>query len=282
MSKYKLLALDVDGTLLNPQGEITPRVHHAICQAVDAGCLVTLATGRRLRPARRFAGQLGLKLPLILYSGGIIYDTATEKALYHQPIPKEFLKKTIDLLLPDFGVCLLQSPLQGEYIWFGPTEYDNPYQRDYATNPARADLVRRCDFRDLYRIEDVLTIASLGLSSNLEPLVKILQANLDCNIYSYSLSDSTINGLYGLDLLPVNNTKANALKWLASHFGLTMSETMVVGDGPNDVEMFEAAGLSVAMGNAIDKVKALADVVVKPNSEDGVAEAIERFILGGS
>lgn len=279
MPKYKLLALDLDGTLLTPQEEITPRVRKAVAQAVEAGCVVTLATGRRLRPAQRFASELGLNVPLILYSGGIIYDTNSQNALYHRPIPANFLKKAIELIPPDIGLGLLQSPLRGEYIWFGPPEHDSPFQRDYATNPKRADLVKRCDFQTLHQVEDVLTVTSIGPSANITRLTATLLSNLDCNIYRYKLRHAVHADLYGFDLLPPTNTKAHALEWLAAYYNLTLAETTVVGDGPNDVEMFKVAGLAVAMGNAIPDVKAVAHAVVGPNTQDGVAEAIERFIL---
>lgn len=280
MSKYKLLALDLDGTLLDPHEQITTKVRHAIYQAVEAGCLVTLATGRRLRPARQFAADLGLKLPLILYSGGLVFDTQTERALYHRPLSAEFLKQALEVVLPTgLGLALLQSPVQGEYIWFGPSEYDNPYLHDYATNPMRSDLVKRCTHAELAQVKDVLTVLSVGPATNISDLTERVRSRLECNVYQYKLQHAQMSNLCGFDLLPLANTKAKALEWLAHHYGLTLEQTLVVGDGPNDVEMFKVAGLGVAMGNAIPQVKAVAGAVVGSNSEDGVAQAIERFIL---
>ncbi len=277
--QYKLLALDLDGTLLDPDERITPRVRTAVHQAVESGCLVTLATGRRLRPARQFAHQLGLKLPLILYSGGIIFDTQTETALYHRPIPQAFLQRAIELIPPELGLGLLQSPVQGEYIWFGPPEHDSPFQRDYARDPIRADLVKRCAFNDLCKVEDVLTITSVGPAENIIPLTQKMRGGLECNLYGYTLRHPILKDMHGFDLLPLTNTKAHALRWLAAYFDINIAHTMVVGDGPNDLEMFEVAGLGVAMGNATSEVKASAGAIVASNRADGVAEAIERFIL---
>jgi HAD superfamily hydrolase (TIGR01484 family) len=174
---------------------------------------------------------------------------------------------------------LLQSPVHGEYIWFGPAEDDNEYQRDYASDPTRSDLIRRCAMTDLAKVQDVLTMVHVGVAESIKALTEALSSRLECNIYPYRLQQGRLSGLQGFDLLPVTNTKAQALQWLTQHFGFSLQEVMAVGDGPNDVEMFEVAGLGVAMGNAIAEVKARAGATVASNNEDGVAEAIERFIL---
>ena len=282
MAGYKLIALDVDGTLLDPTGMIRPRVRAAVQAAVAAGAVVTLATGRRHRPARKIAADLGIAVPLILYSGSIIYDPQTESALLHRPLPAEFVKSAL-ALLRQAGINggVLQSPLRGERIVLGPLEHDDPYIRDYATDPLRADLVERRSPEALAAVEDPLVVVAAGPKQVARQLENLIRENesLGCTLYGYRLRHTRVPELYGYDLLPLGHTKAIALDWLARHFGLELSQVMVVGDGLNDLEMLRVAGLGVAMGNAAPEVKAVAGAIVATNQDDGVAEAIERFVL---
>jgi hydroxymethylpyrimidine pyrophosphatase-like HAD family hydrolase len=280
---YKLIALDVDGTLLDPTGTIRPRVRAAVQQAVSAGAIVTLATGRRHRPARKIAADLGIAaVPLILYSGSIIYDPQTESALLHRPLPADFVRNAL-ALLRQAGINggVLQSPLRGERIFLGPLEHDDPYIRDYATDPLRADLVERRSHEALAAVEDPLVVVAAGPEHVARKLEKLIRENesLGCTLYGYRLRHTRVPELYGYDLLPLGHTKAIALEWLARHYGLDLSQVMVIGDGLNDLEMLRVAGLGVAMGNAAPELKAIAGAIVATNQDDGVAEAIERFVL---
>ncbi len=279
---YKLVALDIDGTLLDPGGTIRPRVREAVRRVVAAGVIVTLATGRRHRAARYVADELGIAAPLILYSGSVIYDPPTESALLHRPLSAEFVREAVALLREaGMNPGILQSPLRGERIYLGPPEHDDDYMRDYASHPVRSDLVERRAYDDLAQVEDPLVVIATGPGQAARYLLNCIQdaGRLNCNLYGYALRSSNLSDLHGFDLLPPTHTKATALEWLAAHFGLELSETLVIGDGPNDVDMLRAAGLGVAMGNATPEVKAAADIVVGSNQEDGVAEALERFIL---
>lgn len=277
---YRLLAIDIDGTLLDPNGEIRPGVRQAVRAAVQAGCLVTLATGRRQRSARYIADELGLQVPLILYTGSLIYDTLSESALMEQPLPAAFLRQTIRLVR-EAGLrpAVLQSPLQGEYIYLGPSEDDDEYTRSFAEDKIRADLIQRRTYEELPAIEQALTLSVAGPGKVARVLAAKLPTQIDCSIFSYPLRHRILPDLHGFDVIQAGVSKGKALRWLASHFGIAISETVAIGDSPNDIEMLKAAGLGLAMGNATPEVKAVAKTSVASNAEDGVAEAIERFIL---
>ncbi len=279
---YKLIALDIDGTLLDPAGQVRPRVRQAVRQAVKAGVVVTLATGRRHRSARLVAQSIGLATPLILYSGSLVYDPGQEQALLHRPLSPAFVSAGIGLLR-EAGLSpgIFQSPLQGERIFLGPAEHDDLYLRDFATHPTRADLIERRPYARMVDIADPLVVMSAGSAAIVARLTEQINQNgqLACNLYSYSLARTSLPDLYGFDLLPPDHTKAYALKWLAAYYGFGLAQTMVVGDGANDLEMIRVAGLGVAMGNATPEVQAVADVIVGTNAQDGVAEAVERFVL---
>lgn len=280
---YKLVALDIDGTLLNPAGQISPRVQQTIRQAVEAGCMVTLATGRRLKAARHFAEALQVPVPIILYSGSLIYDVYNEEVLLQRALPPEFVRTMVELLR-EVGLSpgILQSPLAGENIYLGPPEHDNAYLRDYATRSDRSQLVQRCDFTEMPHLADPLVVIAPGSNLTRDYLRQNLRTLPDFEFYlhSYQLAPHTgIETLFGHDFLPMGYHKGFALEWLAARYGLTLQDTLAVGDGSNDMDMLQAAGLGVAMGNADAEIKAVADLVCPPNSEDGVAWIIEKYIL---
>ena len=279
---YRLIALDVDGTLLNPQSRVNPRVKEAVQAATSKGCIVTLATGRRHRPARLIARELGIEVPLILYSGNLIYDTAQEKPLLHRTLGPAFVKGTIEFLSEmQVSVAILQSPLHGERIFIGPGEDTDPYLKAYAARPDRTDLIVRCSPQELLEVPDPLVVCGVGPGRLEEPLLTRLEewGNFDSNLYSYTLRTAPLTDLHGFDFLPPDHNKGYALTWLAHHYGIDLAETLAIGDNSNDLDMLQTAGLGIAMQNASDIVKAGADVVTGSNAEDGVAEALERYVL---
>ncbi len=279
---YKLIALDVDGTLLNPQSRVNPRVKEAVQAATRKGCIVTLATGRRHRPARLIAQELGIEVPLILYSGNLIYDTGQEKPLLHRTLDPAFVRAALEFLSEmQVSVAILQSPLHGERIFVGPGEDADPYLKAYTARPDRTDLIVRCSLQKLLEVPDPLVVCGVGPGRLEEPLLTRLAgwSNLESNLYSYALGTAPVMDLHGFDLLPPDHNKGYALAWLAHHYGFELAETLAIGDNRNDLDMLQAAGLGVAMQNASAIVKARADVVTGSNAEDGVAEALERYVL---
>src|SRR5829696_8927686 len=109
MKPVRLIALDVDGTLLDPREEVRPRVRAAIREAIDRGCLVTLATGRRFVGAAHIAEDLGLALPLVLHGGAVVQDSATAAVIYQDPLEPATVEELLRLLLPEHQVIVYES-----------------------------------------------------------------------------------------------------------------------------------------------------------------------------
>jgi hypothetical protein len=177
---------------------------------------------------------------------------------------------------------VLQSPLGGENIVLGPPEHDNDYLRDYATRADRAPLIMRHPFDLLHEIPHPLVVIAPGSRFTNEYLRENLRPPADFPFYfhSYKLQPHTgIDSLWGHDFFPPDYSKAVALTWLAQQHGLTLEQTIAIGDGTNDIDMLRAAGLGVAMQNAEAQVQAAAKLVCPPNSEDGVAWVIEKYVL---
>jgi len=264
--KYRLIALDLDGTLLNSKLELTGRVREAVRRARRAGARVTIATGRMYRSVLPYAIKLGIDVPLITYQGALVKTVSGEEMLYY-PVPVELAKKVIRQV-KEYGYHIniyLDDSLYVEQI----TEEGRRYAEmsKVPLHPV-GDLLKFLD-RDPTK---VLVIAK-------EELLDKLSAELK-PMFRDTLHISKSRPHF-LEFSHPRATKAYALSVMLAHYGLQREELLAVGDGYNDLEMLEYAGLGVVTGNARDEIKAVADYVAPSNDEDGVAEVIEKFVCSG-
>lgn len=271
----KLIALDVDGTLLDPGEEITPRVRQAVREAIGAGCLVTLATGRRLPGAQHIAQELGLALPLILHGGAVVQDSATGAVIYQDPHEPETVEALVDLFLArGHQPIVYESPGFGGRLYIGDPARDNEPLRKY--DAMRGPFERVAD-AELRTKRHVLSVATVGDDERLPALRDEAAAIPGA---STLLTEWNLLSCLALEVFNRGCSKARAVAHIAEAHGITMDEVMAIGDGLNDCELLAAAGLGVAMGNACPEAAAVARVRVGRNDQDGVAEAIDRYVLG--
>ncbi len=273
MTAVGLIALDMDGTILAPDGSLSARVKRAVHEARARGVVVALATARRWTGAAPIAQELELAGPLILYDGALAQnfpDGATQ------------LRRTLDARLAQGAAAALAarelqvvaqySDAQGERLAVSEHPPHPQWMRSYLANfRGQATYVA---------LESLAELAPLRLVS-FGP-IKRLRGALD------ALSDAPVGrqilplGNYGIAELTVfspDASKGAGLRWLAQRLGIPLEQTMAIGDGVNDVSMLRDAGLGVAMGNAAPEVRQAADVVTAANDEDGAALAIERYVL---
>lgn len=281
----RLLVLDIDGTILDPSEIVTPIVRQAIGDALRHGVEVVLATGRRLRTTLPIVQELGIRLPLVLYNGSLIWSTADRKPLHRAAFSPEMLAPVIKrATAAGMPPVLLQGPdrdavdrvaVAAGTLETGPdgTSFLPPWYDD--------DDVEQIPIEALHLAPDVLKINVFGteaevraLSSELRPLGI---ATFHAGPFAWRGRDPQWTGIYHMP----GASKARAVARLAADLGITMDDVVAVGDGDNDLELIEAAGIGVAMGNAPAFVQARADVVVRGHDENGVAEAIERVVLSG-
>jgi len=260
----KLIAIDIDGTLITPDKRVTPRVREALRYVEGRGIMVSLVTGRLYPTCKKYAVELGLSGPCVIYQGAMIIDHRTDKVLYELRIPKD---KAIDILRYSREHNLALNVYIDQFTFY--TERPNQYSiLDAQLNEVEIQIVKN--------LEEILICDPLKLMFVEDP--KIISRLEEI----FSRRDE---GLIALTSLPqfleiVNKraTKADALKWIAERFNIKREEVMAIGDSHNDIPMIEWAGIGVAMGNADEKVKQSADFITLPNTEDGVAYAIELFV----
>ena len=277
-TNIKLLVIDIDGTLLNPQGEITPYTRTTVLAAQKAGIVVTLATARRYCNTAPVAHDLGLIGPIIVYDGALIVQYPQGNILYSRPLQAAIAQQAVDLLV-QHKVQPVVHPDDGlvEEVWTGPPDLDNLWLDAYFA--AYPDRMRRMPYANLCTGHPdprrVVTFTSEEAVQGLIPAV----AALPCSWNSIK------RGSYGSAELVVMHqgcSKASGVAALAQSLGIAMQEVMAVGDNNNDIEMLRAVGWGVAMGQAPINVQAAANAVTLSNREDGAARAIERYALRGA
>ena len=278
--QYRLAVLDIDGTLLDSSGAIPHRVKEAVRAAHKRGCLVTLASGRRLSAIRGVAAELGLATPLILCNGGLVYDLERETALHAAALSPEAVAAAVHLIWEaGHQPVVYENPLQGERIFTGPLERQNAAAAHYFGRPHLNTV--RLERNSLAAIVEPLLLTAMGEAAEIEALTLLVQrAGITCQTLIEHQSFVPGSRWWQLDLMAPGCSKGAALLHLCEITGVRPAETLAIGDGINDLELIRAAGLGIAMGNAVAAVRGAAQVIVADNDHGGVAEALETHVLG--
>jgi Cof subfamily protein (haloacid dehalogenase superfamily) len=259
---FKLLALDLDDTLLNGEFRISAENRRAIRGAARQGALITLATGRMFRSALPFARELGIDLPLITYHGALI-RTAGGKTLCHQPVPLEAARMVAT-------VCLrhgfhVNAYLDDELFVAEENELSRYYQNIAG--------VRVTAVGDLAAFLSVPPTKLTVISRN----GRFDELKDELNMRFGSRLSITISRPDFLEITDRLATKGQALKYLAELLQIPREQVAAVGDSQNDIDMLLYAGTGVAVANARQEVKAVADLVTASNLDHGVAVFIRRY-----
>ncbi|GAC1455652.1 MAG: pyridoxal phosphatase [Ktedonobacteraceae bacterium] len=273
--EIKLLAIDIDGTLLTPQREIAPRTLLAVRAAQEAGIIVTLATARRYLNTRQLAEALELAIPLITYDGALIIQHPQGKILHTNPFQALIAQQAVEVLIRHAIQPVVHHIVDSvEEIWTGPAEFDNAWIMDYFN--AFPQLIRRMPYAALCTgHEDPLRVVAFAPEDVIASLVPEISA-LQC---SWNAIKQGNYGYAEMAIMHTHCSKASGLTALAQQRNIPLAHVMAIGDNNNDIEMLEAVGWGVAMGQASDTVRSIAQAVTTSNTEDGVALAIERYAL---
>lgn len=271
----KLVAIDIDGTLLNRDKQITQHTRETIQAAQAAGIIITLATARRYQNSVAFAEELDIAMPLILCDGTLTMQYPQHTVVSTHLFDPNSAQQAVDILVQHaIQPVVHHITAQGEETWSGPSEFDNAEVAAYFNlypNIKRLPYAMLCAGQP-----GPLRVVAFASKEAIHAITPAI-ADLDCAWYTIA------RGNYAsAEIVTMNSacSKASALATLAQTYAISMNEVMAIGDGVNDREMLQAAGWGVAMGHASDTLKAIANAVTGSNSEDGVAQAIERYVLG--
>lgn len=263
---YKIVALDLDGTLLDDHRGISARNRAAVRAAVEAGVLVVLTTGRPLAGMRQYCDMLELTGPVITTGGAVTHDRGTGQVLDSLPIPHDLAREIIHRLQQ--RNYYLQLYREGNrYLCERVTRYSPVYTRLIGMQPQ--------EMGDFLSLPDVTTfkILSVDSSDRCASMVEYVSEAFGDRVMSKRSFP------FFAEVYHKEATKGCALHRLATRLGVKQSEVMAVGDSGIDLSMVEYAGLGVAMANATKEMLEVADTVTASNIEDGVAQAIEKYIL---
>ncbi|MBM3701256.1 MAG: HAD family phosphatase [Actinobacteria bacterium] len=260
--KYRLAAIDLDDTLLDSEKKISRPTLQIIREMNDKGLIIVLATGRNYNGSRRYHDELGLSTPMINCSGAVVVDSRKNE-LFSLPVNFNDAKKV--LLFAKQKNVHAQIESSYEYYFEKHNEYTERHAFFYG--------YRGVEIQDLLNRNDIEVLKVLILS---EP-------HIIGKIKSEAVKK--FHGLKVLQSLPsfleFNNpgtSKGMALKFLSSYYSVKKEEIIAFGDSELDVSMMEHAGFFVAMGNASDEIKKMADYVTDCNDNDGVAKALKELV----
>jgi HAD superfamily hydrolase (TIGR01484 family) len=244
MGSYKLIALDMDGTLLDDEQKVSAENRKWINRAMDAGITVCLSTGRGIQSALPYAEELELQTPLVTVNGSEIWEN-----------PDVLLRRH---LMDAPRIHQMQQLAVDHDIWYWAYSVEGIFNKDnWRPNLEEVEWLKFGFYTEDDEIRQA--IHDKVSSWNVMEMTNSHPSNLECN--------------------PKGISKASGLHEVCQLLGIQMSEVVAMGDSLNDAAMIQAAGLGVAMGNAQPSIKEIADLVTETNQADGVAKAIRDHVL---
>lgn len=286
---YKLVAIDIDGTLLNSKGEMTDRTKQVLRKASEQGIYIVLTSGRLTDTVEKFCNEIGADKYLIAENGASIINLQTKELEFSKYISKDVVNKVLDICdenniyyMVYTNKELIVKNIKHMAMFF--------YKQNYNPNARIKTIVSGRDY--INSVTDNFTklmicdedraiynniVAKLSKIPEIDvlpvPHISNKQLELDGKetVLEYSYADISAKG----------TNKWTAIKELMTKLGISENEVIAIGDNINDIKMIENAGLGVAMKNGSPHVRALADVVAPSNNEDGVAYIVEKYVLNG-
>lgn len=264
----RLIATDMDDTLLDAGSNLTERTLNALRGAMDAGVMISLSSGRMPESMLPFAEKIGVNAPMILFNGALIYDHRTDETLFSNPIPAD-IALGVAKMIEDMGIYLQIYPGKGYYC------------------------NRRCEHTDRYEASIRVPCTELGvpvsrwMTGGMVKMLAIATPEVidDAQKKLREAFPTGVNFMkskaHYLEIVAEGIDKGRAIHVLAEKLGLSTDEIMAFGDGQNDATMIAAAGTGVAMENAVPECKAAAKRIAPRSTEDGVAQVIEEYLHEG-
>ncbi|MFC2069866.1 Cof-type HAD-IIB family hydrolase [Chloroflexota bacterium] len=266
-----MLVVDIDGTLLDKNGNISETDIKALAEAGDAGLRISLSTGRVVQASMRFIKQMELDGYHMFFDGALVYNPGKEEEVYVEPISRELVRQMIEFARKvglDFDLYSITHFFAERETW--ATDIRRDFFKIMPT------LV---DFKEIWQtermIKGTLVVASDEEKAKANDFVRHFKDNLH---FSWTRTPAYPD-IDFINVIAKDASKGKALEALVSFLGIELSEVMAVGDGVNDISLISIAGLGVAMDNASAELKAVADDITLDVDNNGVAAAVNKFLL---
>ncbi|MHB9144450.1 MAG: Cof-type HAD-IIB family hydrolase [Symbiobacteriia bacterium] len=270
--RYRLVATDIDGTLLNEHHQPSPRTRAALAELQARGVIVVLSTGRPPRNIRTLYESLGLSEPVVALNGALTFHPVEDAILLHRPLPSPVASRVLTAIRsvdPEMNVGM-------EFL----DEWYVNHIDDHLKARIAAGLVPVLPV--VGNLADIVAADDRGVSKLYFLATPPRRAAIENAFAAAGLSPEitvTSSGKDFVEVLAAGVNKGAALTALADRLGVPLAEIVALGDEENDMQALRLAGLGVAMGNASPRVKSAAQVVTVANTADGWARAIEEYVL---
>ena len=261
----RLAALDLDGTLLNDEHAVTDRSCEALQKLSTQGVVVVLISGRMHRAILPISNQIGLENPIISYNGGMVKHPQTEEVMHHTPIPT--VEATALVEFADRKGLHLNFCLNDQLFIKEHNQWSELYERRTGVSATALGDLHKLDGREPTKMQILDTPKKIDL------LLTECKTEFGDRLYV------TRTQVEYIEFMNPQVSKGRALQALADQLDIPNNLIVAFGDGYNDESMMQIAGFSVAMGNSVDEIKAIADYTTDTNQNDGVALAVEQLLL---
>ena len=277
-NRIKLICIDMDGTLLNSNHEVSEENKLTLQKAFESGIKIAICTGRLFMSARYYSDLIGItNTPVIASNGAYIKNGYTDEAIYENPMPK-------DLVLEIYSVIKRYGLKVNFNSWNSLLRIDEaPEDHTYVMMNKEVSQDKKINFIINENLEEAINNFDgeilKGIVIEKENTETLWKAKSELKeIYGDRLHIVS-SGNDNFEIMLGSTSKGNAVSVLTKSLNINPSEVMCIGDSENDLSMITFAGLGVAMGNGLDMVKEAADYITDTNDNSGVAKAIEKFVL---
>lgn len=264
--EVRLVAVDLDGTLLDDSKQVSQQTTQALCCLPARGVKLVIASARPPRSVRHIYRKLKLDTLQINYNGALIWDEPARQALFHRPLGKRLTRQIVDRARDMFDEVLVSCEIMDKW-------YTDRVDQTFTTETGKlfkpdviAPIEEFCN-------QPVTKLLLLGQPQMIWRLEALLAEEFEQQVSIVRTDDHLVQ------IMDRRVSKAVALQKVAGHYGIPMRQVMALGDAPNDVGMLQTAGVAVAMDNAHELVKQQADWVAPSNNDHGVHAALRRYGL---
>lgn len=269
--KYKLLIIDIDGTLVDKNGNISAEDSNALAKASAAGIQVSLSTGRAAQACTGIISRLSLDGYHIFFDGALIGNPVLNSEIYVQPLDKTVLKHAIEFARSNDIDLELHSATH--YFVEKETRITDIRRQFFDIQPTVAE------FTGIWHRERIIKGGLAASSPRETAKFNSFQLEFNNSLHFSWAKTPAYPDIDFINIVDPGVSKGNALEVLVSYLGISLDEVIAIGDGTNDIPLFSHAGMSIAMQNAPDEVKAAADYITADIDHSGVAAAINKFLL---